>query len=99
MITMTAHASTRAAQRNLSPEDIDYVLEHGKKIHRGGACFFYLGEKDIKPEDRREDDIARLEGTILVLDPRMKAIVTVYRNREKGLKEIRKKQPYMGIAA
>lgn len=99
MITMTAHAVTRAAQRNLSPEDIDYVLEHGKKIRRGGACFFYLGEKDIKPEDQGEDDIARLEGTILVLDPKMQAILTVYRNREKGLKEIRKKQPYFAIAA
>lgn len=98
MIYMTDHAQVRAAQRNLSDEDIAYVLKHGSKYHRGGACFIFLGEKDIFPEDLREEEIARLEGTILVLDQEQKTIVTVYRNRESGLKEIRKKRPYMGWA-
>lgn len=98
MKSMTAHAIKRASQRNISPEDIEYVLQYGSKIHNAGACFYYLGGKDIPAEDRQEDEITRLEGTILVLDPEQSSIVTIYRNRERGLKEIRKKQDYLALA-
>mgnify|MGYP001054826431 CR=1 FL=1 len=94
MVYFTSHAVKRAAQRNLSPEDIHYVLQHGSKIHNAGACFCYLGEKDIVPGDRKQDSIARLEGTTLVLDPEQESIVTLYRNRQKGMKAIRKKSSY-----
>jgi hypothetical protein len=98
MKSMTAHAIKRAAQRNINSDDIVYVLKHGSKLHKAGACFYYLGGKDIPPTDRQEDEVSRLEGTTLVLDPEEKIIMTIYRNREKGLKEIRKKRNYLGIA-
>lgn len=95
---MSAHAIRRAAQRNISPGDIEYVLHHGSKFHKAGACFYYLGGKDIPTEDRREDEITRLEGMIVVLDPGQRMVVTIYRDRERGLKEIRKKQDYLATA-
>ena len=95
---MSAHAIRRAAQRNVSPKDIEYVLHHGSKFHRAGACFYYLGSKDIPSTDRREDEITRLEGTIVVLDPEQRMVVTIYRDRERGLKDIRKKRDYLATA-
>jgi hypothetical protein len=52
MKSMTAHAVRRASQRNLTQGDIRYVLQNGSKIHKAGACFFYLCQKDIPQEDR-----------------------------------------------
>ncbi len=98
MIRMTNHALHRAAQRNLSRTDIAYILQHGSRHHRGGACFYHLGAKDIPAADQRTDEITRLEGAVVVLDARREWVLTVYRNREDGLKEIRKKRPYMGVA-
>jgi len=97
MKTLTIHATKRVAQRNLSKDDLEYVLHHGTKCHKAGACFYFLAGKDIPAEDRKDNEIARLEGTTLVLDPGQTTIVTVYRNREKGLKRIRRKQDYLGF--
>jgi hypothetical protein len=97
MKSMTAHAVRRASQRNLTQGDIRYVLQNGSKIHKAGACFYYLCQKDILPEDRQEDEITRLEGTAVVLDPEQHTILTVYRNRERGLREIKKKQDYLVV--
>ncbi|QRN84296.1 DUF4258 domain-containing protein [Chloroflexota bacterium] len=98
MKTLTIHATKRAAQRNLSKADLEYVIRHGTRVHKAGACFYFLGGKDIPPEDRKDAELARLEGTTVVLDPGQKAIVTVYRNRTSGLKGIRHKQDYLGVA-
>ena len=95
MKPMTAHAIRRASQRNLTHQDIDYVLQHGSRIYKAGACFYYLCRKDIPSEDQQEDEITRLEGTAVVLDPEQEMILTVYRNRERGFKDIRKKEDYL----
>lgn len=97
MKAMSVHAVKRAARRNLSQEDIGYVLRNGSKLYRAGACFYYLCGKDIPVKDRGEDTFARVEGTIVVLDAKQKMVVSVYRNREKGLKTIRSKQDYMAF--
>ena len=93
---MTIHATKRAAQRNLSGADFDHALRHGTKCHKSGACFYFLTGRDILPENRKEVRIARLEDTILILDPDRDAIVTIYRNRENGLKAIQHKRDYIG---
>jgi hypothetical protein len=98
MKTLTIHATKRAAQRNLAKADLEYVMQHGTQYHKAGACFYFLGGKDIPPEDRKNAEIARLEGTTVVLDPGQNTIVTVYRNRSTGLKGIRHKQDYIGIS-
>ncbi len=90
--TMSAHASRRLAQRNLTADDVQYVYAHGRVHHNGKATFIHLGLRDIPVEDRRDDRFRRLEGTVLVLDPTTGChLTTAYRNRQRGSRDIRRK--------
>jgi hypothetical protein len=90
--TVSAHASRRLAQRNLTPDDVQYVYAHGRLHHNGKAMFVYLGLRDIPEADRRDDRLRRLEGTVLVLDPTTGChLTTAYRNRQRGSRDIRRK--------
>lgn len=90
--TVSAHASRRLAQRNLTADDVQYVYAHGRLHHTGKATFVYLGLRDIPESDRRDDRFRRLEGTVLVLDPTTGChLTTAYRNRQRGSRDIRRK--------
>ncbi|HEV2527793.1 MAG TPA: DUF4258 domain-containing protein [Thermomicrobiales bacterium] len=90
--TVTHHARRRLAQRNLSMDDAAYVIAHGSVTFSGHARFVHLGWRDIPDSDRRDDRIRRLEGTILVFDSESGGcLTTAYRNRTRGLKDIRRK--------
>ena len=90
--TVSAHASRRLAQRNLTAEDVQYVYAHGRVHHNGKATFVHLGLRDIPESDRRDDRLRRLEGTVLVLDPTTGChLTTAYRNRQRGSRDIRRK--------
>src|SRR5262245_45373152 len=89
-VTLTSHARHRLAQRCLSAEEVEYVLEHGHRLRRTGVEFCVLRHRDIPPADRR--DVAHLEGTV-VLVSEDGAAITVYRNR-RALAEIRRKASY-----
>jgi len=89
-ICLTAHAQIRGAQRNITPENIDLVLRYGKELHRTGASFIFLGKRDI-PEDLRNDDqMRKLEGTVLIISEDSNHLITCYKNRN-ALREIKKK--------
>lgn len=91
-IEFSEHAITRMAQRGLTEAAIHYVLEHGQRLYRAGALHCFLGKRDIPADDRHDDDLCRLEGTTVLLDPKNKCcVITVYRNRE-ALKNIRSKR-------
>ncbi len=90
--TVTRHARRRLAQRNLSIDDAAYVIAHGTVTYSGHARFVHLGLRDIPDDDRRNDRIRRLEGTVLVFDSESGGcLTTAYRNRQRGLKDIRRK--------
>jgi hypothetical protein len=90
--SVSAHASRRLAQRNLTTADIQYVYAHGRLHHTGKATFIHLGLRDIPAADRRDDRLRRLEGTVLVLDPDTgRHLTTAYRNRQRGSRDIRRK--------
>lgn len=90
--TVSVHASRRLAQRNLTATDVQYVYTHGRLHHTGNATFIHLGLRDIPEQDRRDDRIRRLEGTVLVLDPTTGChLTTAYRNRQHGSRDIRRK--------
>lgn len=92
MDKITLHARLRCAQRNVNRDTIAFVEWHGRKIHRTGATFYFLGRRNI-PEHLRDDDrYAKLEGTVLLAGPDG-GFITVYRNRQ-ALKAIRKKLKY-----
>ena len=87
-ITLSDHALTRMAQRNLSAEDVEYVIQFGCPVRSGGALHYFLRQEDIPYADRKS--VQRLEGTTVLMDRGEQYIITVYRNR-RGLKEIRQK--------
>ena len=93
MYQMTEHAHRRVQQRGLSPKAIDYILKHGKVYYRAGAVFYYLRDRDIPDQDKKEKKISRLAGTAVVAS-QDKDIITVWRNRDKGLKQIKCKPVY-----
>lgn len=82
------HAEKRMAQRNVSFEDVVFVLEFGRKLHKAGAVFYFLRKCDIP---QGEQQFSRLEGTTVVLSRETATIITVYRNRQKGLRRVKRK--------
>ena len=90
--SISRHAGQRLAQRNLTASDVEYVFRHGRVTHTGKAIFIHLGLRDIPIEDRRHSRLRRLEGTVLVLDPRSgRHLTTAYRNRRRGYRDIKRK--------
>lgn len=83
---ISKHAARRMAQRNLSVGDVALVLRLGRKEHRTGAEFFFLGERDVPPG--LEGVLERLVGTTVVAVG--KCILTVYRNKG-ALSKIKRK--------
>jgi hypothetical protein len=79
------------AQRNVSERDIAFILCYGQKLHRAGAIVFYLRQRDIPPDKQADEDYARLEGTAVVTNRHFSRILTVYRNRQSGLRHIKQK--------
>jgi hypothetical protein len=88
---LTPHAFQRAAQRNLSLADIRFVLDYGTPLHRAGAVHVHLRRKDLPGEDRRDQRLQQLVGTTLVLNRDQTCILTLYRNRQDGLRHIKRK--------
>lgn len=86
-IELSNHAVTRMAQRNLSTEDVEYVIQFGFRVRSGGALHYFLRHNDIPAGDRKRAQ--RLEGTTVLMDRSGQNIITVYRNR-RGLKVDRK---------
>jgi hypothetical protein len=93
MMDMSEHSLTRAAQRNLGPEDVDYILAWGERHHCGGALIYFLRRCDIPASDRGVDRHERLAGTALIVS-RDGTVITLWRNRRSGLKRIRCKSVY-----
>jgi hypothetical protein len=91
-LPFTKHARKRGARRNIAPDAVEYVVAHGRKIQRTGVTFFFLGRRDIPPDDRRASWASRLEGTIVLLTSD-DDVITVYRNR-RGLRAIQRKMKY-----
>lgn len=90
--TLAAHARLRLAQRNLSPAQVDYVLEHGVEVQRTGVTFYILRERDVPPAHRRCDTYAKLAGTVVLVAPHG-TLVTAYRH-QNAHHHVSKKRKY-----
>lgn len=86
------HARLRRAQRNLQLNAVSYVLAYGALVCRTGATFHILRHCDIDPNDLRRDDIARLEGAVVLIEN--DTVITMYRNR-RSYHQIHKKEKYV----
>ncbi len=94
-IAITHHARTRQSQRNLTDDEVMFVLEHGRQLRSGGALHIFLGRRDIPANEALRRRYQHLEGAVLVVDDTsdQPVLITVYRNR-RGLKDIRSKAKY-----
>lgn len=88
-LELSRHAKRRTPQRGLLEEDVRYVLCYGKRIHAADAIFYYLRRKDIPEFDLITK--GRLEGTAVVTDKQSNRIITVWRNRHNGMRNLRRK--------
>ena len=94
-VQYTFHALNRQVQRNLSDDDIGFVLAHGRRVHNAGALHVFLARRDIPTNKTVAQRYGRLEGTVLVLHGTNDewTLITAYRNRH-GLKAVRAKRKY-----
>lgn len=90
----TNHAQLRGAQRNIDLEAVQFTVTYGRKFHRTGAVLFFLGKRNIPETLRRDDQIMKLEGTVLIISNdngnKNELLITCYRNK-KGLRQIKRK--------
>ncbi|HID54526.1 MAG TPA: DUF4258 domain-containing protein [Anaerolineae bacterium] len=93
-LVITDHARQRMARRNVSKQQLSFILEHGEETHCAGARLVHLRRKDIPEPLRRVDKFARLEGVTVVLSSDSPTVMTVWRNRRHGLRRIRDKPRY-----
>jgi hypothetical protein len=94
-IVYTNHVRERQAQRNLTTQELEFVMFYGRRYYRAGVVHIFLGRRDI-PQDRvTYKKFAHLEGTIVLYEREGTTItvVTAYRDRN-GCKDIRKKKKY-----
>ncbi len=91
MFQMTNHSEQRAAQRCLTTEEVEYVMQFGKRYFSEGARVYYLRRKDLPGADHRLDCWNRLVGTAVVVSCDRQSVITVWRNRKTGLKFLRRR--------
>ncbi len=83
----TNHAKVRVQHRGISEKEFQYVCSHARTLNRTKRVFCVLRRKDIPNEDLKE--MARLDGTVVILERRERTVITVFRNRQ-AWKEIQK---------
>jgi len=95
-LNLSQHAILRMAQRNISRSDLEYVLEHGERLHKTGVAIYILRKRDIPQIDRKRAEVTRLEGTVVVTgfseDGNLE-VITLYRNKS-AFRTIRCKVKY-----
>ena len=92
MTEYSIHADRRCMQRNIHPSDVAIVLRYGRRYHRTGIVFVFLGERDIPEGLKSSDRYARLEGLTLLVSGDGE-LITAYKNKD-GLPKIRKKKKH-----
>jgi len=91
--SLSKHAKERADQRNLSEEEIAFIVENGRKRHRSGVIFYQMLRKNMPDELPGNHPFRRLDGTTIVVSPCGTNVVTLYRN-PKAFKRDSSKQKH-----
>ncbi len=79
---LSSHARHRASQRNFSEENVRYILRHGKRVHRAGAIFYQMRNKDLPKADRSDEQKCKLVGSEVVVCRCQQVVLTVYHARD-----------------
>ncbi|MBZ0275828.1 MAG: DUF4258 domain-containing protein [Anaerolineae bacterium] len=92
-ILLSNHACQRCAQRNLSEDEIQFIVAYGTLERRAGIEFYQLRRKDL-PVDLPANDVRRrLVGTTVLLSKDGPSVVTAYRN-SRAFRRDRQKSKY-----
>jgi hypothetical protein len=97
-LSFSDHADLRCVQRNLSEDEVNFVIQNGEMTRRTGAIFFLLRRRDIPKQYARDQRIARLVGTTVLVDKEWSVVITVYRNDEARKKDRRKSKYAFAVA-
>lgn len=87
---LSGHALQRSAQRNLSDDDIDFIIQHGDRLHRTGVIFCQLRYKNIPAQIPGNHRCHKLVGTTIVLCKCGRCVVTMYREERAFRRDARK---------
>jgi len=85
----TEHCRLRMAQRNVSMDDVRYIVNCGVMEHRTGVECYTLPRRSIPAAERAER--ASLESLVVLVHDG--CAITVYRNRHP-LRHVRRKVKY-----
>lgn len=91
-VDLSDHASLRCAQRNLDPEEIQFIVAHGKRLRRTGVIFCQLRRRDLPPDLPPSHPHCRLVGSTVVLSKDGQRVLTVYRNERAFHRDSRKRK-------
>lgn len=87
---MDLHARQRGAQRNITPEQMVFVADYGRRLYADGAIHCFLGRQETRRYAQTLGiRLDALEGICVVLSL-TGTILTCFRNRD-SMKYIRKK--------
>lgn len=90
-LELSDHAAERSAQRNVSGEEIRFIVKHGKRVHRTGVIYCQMLKKRM-PDLPASHPYWRLVGTTVLLS-NDDEVITVYRG-ENAFKADRRKAKY-----
>jgi hypothetical protein len=81
-LTLSDHACHRSAQRNVSFEEIDFIVQHGSALRNTGVIFRQMRRKDLPRDLPANHPYRRLVGTTVVLCKCGHHVLTIYREGE-----------------
>lgn len=92
-LILSRHAKWRSAQRNLSIDDMKFIIMHGKRVRKQGVIFYQLLAKKIPTDLPANHHFRRLVGSTVLTCQCGHFVITVYRN-EKAQRRDRHKEKY-----
>ena len=87
---LSTHAVQRSAQRNLSDQDIEFIMRYGERVRRTGVIFCQLRSKNVPRETPGNHRLWQLTGTTIVLCKCGRYVVTLYRQERAFQRDSRK---------
>lgn len=92
VLNSSLHFLKRAAQRGISRNWIDIIVNEGRTIYKQGFKFCFLTSDDLKYFESNLQ--TRLKNLVVVLSDDGKCIITCYKNKE-AVRNIKRKSKHL----
>jgi hypothetical protein len=89
-VSFSDHALLRLSQRGLSEADVEYIMSNGASEQIAAATIYYLRAVDIGVGEQQR--YQRLVGSAVITASDRDLVVTVWRNRKHGARNLRRKR-------